>query len=157
MYWWNLRAAKSELTGEPLSSRQLLPYLLAIVVLETLVVEFSFLAPSSQDLGARQWVFASASVMVTVLGCLYLYRQNGGPNGERFLERFLVLGWVTGIRVVVVVFFAFLVLLFLADLVPTINQGIENLADIGGGLLLLIYYAYLGHHLGSLARSQSAA
>ncbi len=157
MYWWNLQAVKRELTGEPLTSRQLLPYLLAVMVLEALVVEFSFLGPSSQDLGVRQWAVASASVVVTVFGCLYIYRQNGGASGTRLLERFLVLGWVTGIRVTVVVFFAFLILLFLADQVPTISEGLEKLSDIAIELLVLIYYVYLGHHVGSLARPQSAA
>jgi len=157
MYWWNLRAAKRDLSARPLDSRQLLPYLLALVILETIVVEFAFLAPSSQDLGARQWFFASATVVVTVLGCLYVYRQNGGATGQRFLERFLVLGWVTGIRVTVFVFFCFLGILFLAELSPLLSGGLENWIDTVLGPFVFIYYLYLGHHVGSLARVENAA
>jgi len=157
MYWWNLRAAKRELSAEPLDSRRLLPYLLALLLLETLVVEFAFLAPSSQDLGVRQWFLASASVVVTVLGCLYIYRQNGGATGQRFLVRFLVLGWVTGIRITVFAFLGFLGLLLLGEAIPVLTVGVENWADVIFGLFTLIYYLYLGHHLGSLARGEHAA
>jgi len=157
MYWWNLQAAKRDLSAEPLDSRQLLPYLLAFVILETIVVEFSFLAPSSQYLGVRQWFLASATVVVTVLGCSYVYRQNGGAAGQRFLERFLVLGWVAGIRITVFVFLGLLVVLFLSELSPVLSEGIENGADIVMGPLVLIYYLYLGYHVGSLARGENTA
>src|SRR4051794_11027223 len=99
MYWWNLRAAKSELGAGAPGSRALLPYVVAFAMFETFVMEFSFLTPAQEDpTSARVWLIALASAAITAFGCVYAYYCNGGARGTQFLERLLVLGWVTGVR-----------------------------------------------------------
>jgi len=155
MYWWSLRAAKLALSGEPLGSRQLLPYVLVFSILETGVLEFSFFGEPSQDFGVRRWLLGSLSILLTAFGCYYVYRQNGGAKGERFLERFLVLGWITGIRYMVFMFLGIMVFYGIAAVLPSIGSGVG--ADVVFELASPIFYLYLGHHVGNLARSVQAA
>jgi len=146
VYWWNVSAAKRDLSGEPLGSRQLLPYLLAFFVLESVTVEVSFLMSGAESAGLRQWLVSAIFVGLTALGCFYVYRKNGGANGERLLERFLVLGWVTGIRFMACMCLA-IALLTTFDLDTLAEASIDIIAL----LLTAAYYAYLGHQVGALA------
>jgi hypothetical protein len=155
MYWWNLRAAKRELNEATPGSRRLLPYVMALAILETLVVEFSFLLPAHEDLGLRVWLFAAASVLVTALGCLYVYQRNGGAGGKQFLERILVLGWITGIRYTMFMMLA--VVLFFGLAVPLLGEELASWTDVLFLLATPIFYLYLGRHVGDLARGGGPA
>lgn len=155
MYWWNLRAAKRELSGEPLNSRQLLPYILAFAILETALINFTFLGSASGSVGIWQWVLVLASILLAALGCFYVYRQNGGAKGKRLLERFLVLGWVTGNRYMLFLLLGLVIFIALAAVLPSVSKGV--LSDIVFELANPIFYLYLGHHVGDLARNEQAA
>jgi hypothetical protein len=154
MYWWNLRAAKSELAAGAPGPRRLLPYVLAFAILEGLTTELSFLTPSQEDLAsARVWGVALAAVAITASGCVYAYFRNGGAAGTQFLERLFVLGWVTGVRygffvgVAVMLFFGLVV-----SFRPEIGEAAGAWADVLFLLASLGYYLYLGRHVGQLAR-----
>ena len=40
--------------------------------------------------------------MLAVLGTIYIYRQNGGADGQHFLQRYFAISWVVSIRSLVV-------------------------------------------------------
>jgi hypothetical protein len=155
MYWWNLRAAKRELSEATPASRRLLPYVMALAVLETLVIELSFMVPAQGEFGLRIGLFAVASAVVTALGCLYVYRRNGGAGGKQFLERILVLGWITGIRYTA--FMALAIVLFFGLAVPLLGEEIANWTDVLYLLATPVFYLYLGRHIGDLARGGGPA
>src|SRR5437868_8233985 len=60
----------------------------------------------------------------TTLFRSYVYRRNGGAAGRRLLERFLVLGWVTGIRYMVYLLIAFGAFVAFAAMLPPIVNWI---------------------------------
>jgi len=153
VYWWNLRAAKGELRAGALGARRVLPYLLAVAIVESVTTELSFLTPSQEDpTSARVWLIAFAGAAVTVLGCVYVYIRNGGASGVQFLERLFVLGWVTGMRYGAVSVLA--VALFFGLVVPFVPEAGEAAGEWADVLFLLAavaYYLYLGRHVGQLA------
>jgi len=151
MRWWNLSAAKRDLISGELTSRQLLPYVLAFGLLETGSIELSFLAPVSEDLGTTQILLVLLTLVLTVLGLLYVYRENGGAVGKQFLERLLVLGWVTGIRFAVFLLLLFVVTGALAAFSDVAAGAIDSVMGPFLSLSLGIYYVYLGHHVASIA------
>jgi hypothetical protein len=157
MYWWNLRAAKRQLSAQAPGARELLPYLIAVAILEGFIVEFSFLTPAQEDPGSpRVWLVAAGSVLLTVLGCVYVYHRNGGAGGRQFLERLLVLGWVSGVRYMA--FLALALALFFGlgvALYPALGEALGDWADILMSLASAAFYLYLGHHIGDLARTAS--
>ncbi len=153
MYWWRLEAAKRELAAGP-GPRQLLPYVLAFAILESVTTELSFLTPSQEDPSSpRMWLLALAGAAVTAAGCVYAYVRNGGAMGTQFLERLFVLGWVTGVRYTVVV--ALAVALFFGLVVaiwPRAGEALGGWTDEAFLLAALAYWLYLGRHIGRLAR-----
>jgi hypothetical protein len=151
MHWWSIRAAKEDLKAERISSGTLLPYLLCFLVGESAVVEFSFIFPAESEPAMSQYVFAFASVFLSGLGVWYVYWKNGGRAGRYFLERFLLLGWVTGVRFAVVTFFIFIgwIGLSIYSALP------EETSDFALNTLVVLcvpaYYGYVGHHVRSLS------
>ena len=156
MRFWSIRAAKADLREPALSNQRLLPYLVAIVVSQTFVIDFAVLAPTGVENFAREMILGAVSVSLSAAGILYVYWRNGGASGERFLERLLVLGWVTGVRfsvyaiVTVFIFGAILAALF-ED--RSLGTAIGVLFAFG----MPAYYLYLGRHVGSLARERTEA
>jgi hypothetical protein len=158
MYWWNLRAAKRELGAGAAGSRALLPYVIAFAMFETFVMEFSFLTPAQEDpASARVWLIALGSAVITALGCVYAYHRNGGAGGAQFLERLLVLGWVTGVRYTA--FMALALVLFVGLVVALYPPAGDRMMAWSDVLFLLagpVFYLYLGHHIGDLARGEAS-
>ena len=154
MYWWNLRAATRELAAGPPGARRLLPYVLAFAILESVTTELSFLTPSQEDpSSARVWLLALAGALVTVLGCVYVYFRNGAAAGTQFLERLFVLGWVTGVRYAVLGGLALVLFFGLAVAAwPQVGEAAGEWTDEAFLLAALVYWLYLGRHVGRLAR-----
>ncbi|HZR71030.1 MAG TPA: hypothetical protein VFB01_18475 [Burkholderiales bacterium] len=156
MYWWNLRAAKRELGAGAPGARRLLPYVIAFAAVEGLIVEFSFLLPAQQNLtSARVWLAAGISIAITVAGCLYVYRRNGGAAGTTLLERLLVLGWVAGVRYTVFVLLALAVFFGIAvALYPEVGDAAGEWSDEAFMLASAGFYLYLGRHVGDHAAAK---
>jgi hypothetical protein len=85
-------------------------------------------------------------------------KRNGGAGGGQFLERLLALGWVAGMRFIafavlaMALFFGLVVALY-----PAVWEAIEEWADFIFLLGTPLFYAYLGRHVGDLARGKEAA
>ena len=93
MYFWRIEKLKAAMAARPLSEREVLPYLIASIALSTAV---SYLPQTSQNI----WDTLGSvwSVLLVVMGSLYIYRQNGGANGQHFLQRYFAIGWVVTLR-----------------------------------------------------------
>ncbi len=93
MYFWQIERLKQKMIVCPLSERETLSYLLVYVsctiVLEYIPHNFSNIWDS---------FYAIFSTLLTVLGTVYLYRQNGGANGQHFLQRYFAISWVITLR-----------------------------------------------------------
>ena len=104
---------------------------------------------------------ALTSILTLVLGTIYCYFQNGGRSGKAFLERYLSLSWVVGIR-----FGVFMLLTFLpgwAILVGLVSAGyvpgdfLGPVAVVAVIMARILYYSSLGHHIQSVAAGVETA
>ncbi|MCX6908269.1 MAG: hypothetical protein NTY01_09525 [Verrucomicrobia bacterium] len=98
MYFWRIEELKTKMTVSPLSDREALPYLVWAVTLSTMGCYLS-----GEKFSVGQAIEATYSVLLTIFGTTYIYKQNGGASGEYFLQRYLAIGWVVTIRWSVVV------------------------------------------------------
>jgi hypothetical protein len=98
MYFWSIHRLKSKLAARSLTAREELPYVLVFFTLLAVSANSSalFTQPSAPNLWDH--LSASWSIVLGVAGTIYVYRQNGGPNGQYFLQRYLVIGWVVTVR-----------------------------------------------------------
>jgi hypothetical protein len=93
MYFWRIEDLKDRMVSRPLSEREALPYLLVFVGLTALVGFFP-----NENLNWWDRLGTGYSVLLAVLGTIWIYRQNGGAEGHFFLQRYLAIGWVASIR-----------------------------------------------------------
>jgi hypothetical protein len=69
---------------------------------------------------------------VPALGTRACYLANGGASGRQFLDRFISLGWVVGVRIALLAIPLSLPLLKVAEIAPT-------MAQVGLDLFLLAF------------------
>lgn len=146
MYWLSLSGAKRDLRSGNLSSRALLPYVIAFGAFESLSISMSALAPGGPDPELTDLYLALVSVGITVLGLLHVYRMNGGAAGQNFVERLLVIGWVASVHFMAAMIAA---MVLLGTLLMTSSSGEALIESFAPCFVLIsgVYYLYLGRHI----------
>ena len=88
------------LRAQRLSEAAVFRYFLAIMAFDWLQFTWIAVTPSAK---ISDWSTSSAwaTFIITVLGLLYLYRQNGGSSGQQFLRRYFALSVTVGWKFVV--------------------------------------------------------
>lgn len=150
MYFFNLQKLKTQLISKPHSDKELLPYLIATLLLITLI---EYLPKSAVY---NQWDYLEIAIVVlfSVFGTLWLYKRNGGDTGSHFLQRYFALGWVALIRVSVFSLPAIIVLLALGAYAGFIQTELDTKSWFDFLIIVffeLFYYWYLGKHLAEVA------
>lgn len=129
MYFLDLRGAKAQLVAGPVPTDRVLPYLIAISAMLTLIFEttrfFPLVSMADGELPVLEWVDVALALLVGIVGTLYVYRCNGGPTGEALLERWLLLSWVVGLRVLLLMW---LLLIGVSLVVPAETDAGSDLA-----------------------------
>lgn len=97
MYFWRIEKLKAQMAARPLSEHEVLPYLVVFLALSTVGGNIPPATRNVWDALGAVW-----SVLLVVLGSIYIYRQNGGAGGHHFLQRYLAVGWVVALRWIVV-------------------------------------------------------
>ena len=127
----------------PFSEREVLPYLVLFVILYTAASSFP-----ATDFNIWDGAIAAGSILLAVVGTIYIYRQNGGAKGEHFLQRYFALGWVVTVRFFVILVIAAIILGALGILAEK-TSAFEFLFV---ALAQAVFYWRIGHHVGDLAR-----
>jgi len=151
MYFWRIEKLKSEMAARPLSDRQVLPYLVVYVGLTTAV---SFLPATMTNV----WDGLGAvwSVLLAVFGSLYIYRCNGGVDGQHFLQRYFAIGWVVAIRWLVILMIA-IVALFAVLAALSVEAGESTWYEfVFIAVAEAIVCWRIGYHVGDLASRTKA-
>ena len=157
MYFWRIELLKSELRRGPLSQRAAFGYILATLV--TYAVLTGFPGAWNNDPTpptVTDWIGFVAAIFITVSGTYASYRANGAGVGEDFASRYFALGWVLGIRLMVMVVVPLILgvflFLYLIRAEPT-DAEICWLAVGTAVAVQLVFYRQLWSHIGQLARS----
>ena len=154
MYLWRIEKLKAEMAVRPFTDREVLPYLIAwLVLLEVVIVLTTFLPTS-----ANVWdgLDAARGLLLTVFGTLYVFRQNGGASGQYLLQRYFAVGWVVGVRWIAGLLPAMLVFYVALE---ALGSGSEDSTEWYDFVLITVaeagFYWRFGHHVRDLA-SRSA-
>ena len=149
MYFWNLEELKSEIVERPLSDREVLPYLVTYGLLPLVSACFPASAHNIWDQLGAVW-----STVLWALGLIYLYRKNGGAEGRHFLQRYVAILWVVGVRFIVMlapVAIAFAVLTSGGNH----SQQTQWYEFLTFAVLEVVIYWRVGHHLARIFHSRS--
>ena len=94
MYFWRIENLKNKMTTAPLSEREVLPY----VIWSAVVTSASWTLPGGEKMDVGHVIMTMCNILIVIFGTIYVYRQNGGANGQHFLQRLYAIGWVITIR-----------------------------------------------------------
>ena len=143
MYFVQYNPLKQQLRNRTLSDGDALPYL----ILDGVVVALLGLNISSDGLNAFNVVSTFISVAIIIGGTFHVYDQNGGQEGFDLVRKYVVLGWVVGIRVFLACIPVFLILGILIGLGNLDDAFSDFLIMCCGVAVEIIYYQRLGKHV----------
>jgi hypothetical protein len=107
MYFLNIDALAQKLKDGSLTQSQRMKYLLVTVIVYAIVTEISFLfAEPVTNLQIIQSVLIVGS---TVGGTYYCYLVNRNGDNRDFIDRFICIGWVASVRVIILFFIAYFI------------------------------------------------
>jgi hypothetical protein len=152
MYFWRIEKLKAEMAARPLSEREVLPYLVLNVVLCSVAVNLPKVFQNHWDGLGAVW-----SVLLAVVGTIYVYRRNGGADGQHFLQRYMAIGWVVIIR-----WFAILILGGIAfyGALMAVRADVESTHwydFLFFAAFEAVVYWRMGYHVRDLAQRPAAA
>ena len=144
---WNLHKLKDELRQGPLAPKDAFLYLLIYNGLFALAA-IPFFESNKFDV-----IIGVISALFIVVGTVYIYHANGGRNGVHLLDRYLSLGFVLTIRLVVCVLIP-TYLLYLIVLSAVSELAEETIAiDVAiFAAFEAVFYLLLGKHISDLRR-----
>lgn len=156
MYWWKIQGLKKELSQGPLSEQAFFPYLLADVIL-VMLGDISF--PGEYNYTDIDLIAGLLGLVIAVLGTYYLYYWcNNGPSGENFLQRYFALGWVIGVRLLVMVMLPAFLILFFILAAREDYSGAMTWGDVAFiAFLSILYFWRVGKHMKDVANQGKLA
>lgn len=143
MYFVQYNPLKQKLRSRTLTDDEALPYL----VLDAIVATLLCLDISSDPLNPFDWVSLFLSVVITIGGISHVYNQNGGKDGVDLVQKFLVLGWVVGVRLFLTFIPVMIAIVLFALLSNLEDAGIELLSLLFATAYVFIFYQRLGVHI----------
>jgi hypothetical protein len=155
MYFWKIEKLKNDLLIKPLSESESFKYLFAIITALSLIGILDVLVemdPTFLMIYNKWDVFSSINDgLINAIGVYYVYKCNKGANGDNFLQKFLSIGWVVGIRWLVI--YLPLIVIF------SITHSTEDIYYSNGPYDVILYfimgisyYWLLGKHVKEVAK-----
>lgn len=140
MYFWNIKKLKALLIERPLTEKEVLPYLIATMLLLTLVQYF----PNSEQLNVWNYLdiaVASAAIMV---GTFWLYGKNLSKKSSHFLQRYFALGWVVMMRFIIFAIPVVILMAFLSLNFALFYTESDATSWLDVTIMALLNYFYIG-------------
>ncbi|MBI2929570.1 MAG: hypothetical protein HYY24_28230 [Verrucomicrobia bacterium] len=152
MYFWRIEKLKTEMATRPLSEREALPYLVVFLALSTAVGYIPETVFNIWDGFGAAW-----SVLLAVIGTIYIYHQNGGAKGQHFLQRYFAIGWVVAIRWLVIIVLAAFAFVGVLEFVGVLNDSTSWYEFLFLAVAETVIYWRIGYHIRDLARKTTMA
>lgn len=147
MYFWRLERLKREMAVRPLSESETVPYLVVYVTFTTALSSIPYSFSNVWDtLGAV------VSTVLAVVGTIYVYRQNGGADGQYFLQRYFAISWIVTLRWLVIFIITILVFSILLELVGIWSEETTWYEFLFFTASEVIIYQRTGHHVRDVAQ-----
>ncbi len=134
---------KEKLRSRSLTDQEALPYLLSMFGFAAAAVVFPF--PLGSDWVDR--INQGGTILLAVLGLLYAYRQNGGPNGHDLALKYIVLGEVVVMRCTLAAIPAGILLIWLGNQFGLRDRTLGWYDTILWLVFQVVAYQRLGRHI----------
>lgn len=148
MRFWRVERLKAEMRAQPLSERETLPYLVVYVAFFTIVSGLP-----NPDFNLLDAVGHLLSVVIAIVGTIFIYWRNGGMDGRFFFQRYFAIGFVVGIRCLVAIVVAMFTLIAILDSVGRLSDQTTFYDFIFIVIADIIIYWRIAYHVRDLAQS----
>ena len=138
MYFINIKQLKQDIINRDFTEKDRFIYAFIYIVIYSILSELSIISCSVEnptELLISDYIMDMGTVLITIIGTYFLYRVNGGNNGEDFLGRYFSITWVMSIRL--------LPLILVAIIVGVISINIHSPIDrdmLDSILVFFIFY-----------------
>jgi RsiW-degrading membrane proteinase PrsW (M82 family) len=159
LYFWRIDRLKDELRLRDLPAREVLAYVTAHVVLWT----SAWFVPAEETVVtgpdvALDVALMVMSVIIPVVGLWAAYRANGGAEGRDFAGRLLAVGWVLGLRLLVLWAACFALVFILGVAAAAAKREIADpvITSLAWGVTFaasVVFFWRLAYHLRSVRRA----
>ena len=144
MYFWNIKALKSDLKKKKFSETNAFAYALAGTILISLALVLSLIQiPNQYD------IYDSINqAIIAIIGLIYLFKCNGGAKGKNFLSNYISISWVCTIRFLVMIFIP-AIIVFYSLSTYFLGGSDETTIDvvIFYAIMSILFYVYAGKHI----------
>ena len=143
---------KQKLRDRSLTDREALPYLVLFCAITALITSFPFFG------GFNRWdtISGASIVVLAVGGVFYVYGKNRGDRGYDFIQKYVTLGWVLGIRFLLVIVPFGIFVYGIADYYFDVFTDATGPLDVALVLVTeILFYQRLGCHIEETATKVS--
>ena len=143
MIWFDIKELEQGLKNGDLSDKAIFNYLLANLIM------FSIVPYISSNDYTTKWLIAIeivVAIAITVIGTKRTFDINSAGDNKDYFKRFLSLSFVTGIRLVVFVFIAAIpvgIIVYLVDKSIGENENAKDLFNLTLMAVVGIFYYYM--------------
>jgi hypothetical protein len=152
MYFWKIDKLNEELIAGELKESNAFKYLFAMTVLYTLGT-IQYVNPNYYD-----YLIGGISLLITIVGMIYIYNCNGGSNGKRIIERYISIGWVVLIRFLILFCIPAIVALVVLEEVLAFELPEEStIVDVYTIMVFeIVYILWIAKHIKFVAKNTNA-
>ncbi|HSI07985.1 MAG TPA: hypothetical protein VK985_05295 [Rariglobus sp.] len=151
MYFYSIEKLKTRLAEGPLPEKESVTYVIGFAAITAL----TGLLPTVSD--TWHYVNGSISVLLAFIGTYWIYLQNGGAEGDNFIHRYIVLGWVSVIRYLTFAAPAFIIVLAAAHYFFALaGTRVDWLYYPAIAIFEALFYTYFGRQFIDLMQKTKA-
>lgn len=143
MYFINITKLKEDIIEKKFSEKDRFIYILLFIILNTIFMELNIFPnyePNMIDHASSIMV-----IVITFLGTYFIYKANGGKEGNDFAGKYFSITWVRGIHLLLLlipIFIIFSILdSYILELSP-LNNEIATFVILSGFIFSVYFYAY---------------
>jgi hypothetical protein len=103
--------------------------------------------PLFDEMNGWDYLSGFLSVILSIAGVYYAYLQNGGSKGYDFIQKYIVLGWVVSVRVILISIPLFFASFFIGDFLGLVQDYSTAFDVILLALLEIVLYQRIGRHI----------
>ena len=160
MYFWRIQLLKDELSEGTLSQSARFKYYLACTIIGSIFLELTVLFPI--EFSTVLVASSIFTICATVAGTTYCYLVNRNRDNKEFIDRFICIGWVVGIRLLVICLPLYLLYFIVGGAVggEDFAQFHETFNSVNLAfcvLFTIIAYWLIGHHMADVASRQPSS
>ena len=141
MYWLNIKALKEDLKKGELSQKEQMLYILATFTFVAIMQELAVYFPIEDSATYLDYIDSFLYLLILISGIIYSYIVNGANSGKNFMQRYISISFVLGIRYTILfILFSVLTIFALIVLESFANEDLEPYIEVIFVFLVNMFY-----------------